>query len=314
MKKTNSTIIFILMVLVSLSKLSGGVLGCTNPSTFILNAGSPKDYPTACSSSNPSTCYPNPLSSVGLGRDAITRIIYTKAELSGIGINAGDLVGLSLYIASLNMNQIDSFEIRMLSVGGQTDARTTSTSIADTAFKKGSQACIGGWNDYDFQKDFYWDGTSNILVEFRISHPSANMTSANIIRTLNATAANFVAYKFSNTSGVKAENEVGGFTAGGLNLCKPHMKFKTCGMLSSMTNHDDIINDKIIRYHHDSQMIEIHSEKNQNGVLKIYSSSGQLLKAIRDVALISVLDLPLGFYVLHYESKTHFETMKIIKD
>ena len=193
------------------------------------SAGTSSNYPSGCSSSSPSTCYPSPYSAVGSGRSGITRIIYTKTELAAKGMKAGIIRSLSFNISNLVVSTIDQYEIRMACVSN-TDA--TKTVPTYTVYGPTTQSCVGGWNEYTFSRGYDWDGLSNILVEIRVNSTGA-MSSANVVKTFASPGGNAVAYKFSNTSGVTAEDETGGFTPSGVAFTKPHVKFKVSSVDST---------------------------------------------------------------------------------
>lgn len=199
----------------------------------------PQSYPTACNSAVPSTCYPNPYSALGNGRAGITRIIYSKAELNALGLRAGILRGLSFYLLTAGVNPLDKFEIRLAGIPAtQFDARVTYPSY--TVYSRTAQACNTTWNDYTFDRNFDWDGNTNLLVEVRTTMNS-NPGQTNTIRTLNVAPTNQVAYKFSNTSGVSPDDDPMAWTGSGAAQTKPQIKIRYSAIDSTGTGATSIL-------------------------------------------------------------------------
>lgn len=282
---------------VNLGKSSSG---CANPLVSTLISGVPQSYPTATNSSIPSTCYPNPFCAVGDGRESITRVIYSKAELQAIGIGTGDILGLSLYLVTAAISSFDSYEIRITNISSTSfDARAGTTQLADTVFISTSNTLSVGWNDFNFTKDFYWDGTSNIMVEFRIKNPSSSMAGGNVFRTLNVAPNNQVAYKYSNTLGVSADNDPMSWTGSGAAQTKPQIKFQYCNKsaagLSNMTGgqfielYPTITNDEIKIISHAQSKYDI----------QVVDMSGKKLLNAENIKTISLKDFSKGIYLVN---------------
>jgi len=107
--------------------------------------------------------YPAPYGNFFFG--AKHQMVILASELNAQGMTvAGDLNSLAFNVAAPNGVQLDDFTIAL--------KNTTSTSVGNT-FETGVTTVHGpadytettGWNTHNFSSPFYWDGTSNILVE-----------------------------------------------------------------------------------------------------------------------------------------------------
>lgn len=125
------------------------------------------------------------------------QIVYTAAELSAAGLAAGNLTGLAMNITGLpSPGSISNYALRI----GTTSSSTLSgftTSGLSTVYGPSSITPVSGWNNITFSTPFYWDGTSNIIVDIRGdgAYGSANATTA-----FTTTAGNTCVFAYSYSS------------------------------------------------------------------------------------------------------------------
>lgn len=144
------------------SECPGAIIAMTATGGDVVSTGSIGTGTTALST----TSYPNPISSFYGG--AKHQMIYTAAELSGLGYRANSIISelaLDVFTAGTSSNTCVDLTIRM--------KNTTSTSLS--AFESGTSTVYGpttwtpsttGWNAFTLTTPFIWDGTSNVIVEF----------------------------------------------------------------------------------------------------------------------------------------------------
>ena len=92
------------------------------------------------------------------------QILYTAAELNAAGLTAGNIESIAFNVAS-NFNAPSAgFEVSVANVSisslTNTFVSTTMTTVVNGTFI-GAQ----GWNTHTFSTPFYWDGTSNLLIQ-----------------------------------------------------------------------------------------------------------------------------------------------------
>ena len=97
-------------------------------------------------------------------RGARHQILIKASELQASGMSAGNISGIGFDVAIPSGGSLSNFEIELKST----------TQIALSAWSNNNlQTCFGpttvndvtGWNQHDFHTPFYWDGTSNIIVQ-----------------------------------------------------------------------------------------------------------------------------------------------------
>ncbi len=103
----------------------------------------------------------------GYYEDEKTQIIYRATELMGMGLQAGPISAFSLNVKTKHSTgEFSGFTVKM---------KHTSLNDANPSgvpFEQGFQtmysantSTVEGWNQFDFNQDFNWNGTDNIMVE-----------------------------------------------------------------------------------------------------------------------------------------------------
>ncbi len=92
---------------------------------------------------------------------------YTAAELTAAGIPAGPLSGISLNLIKHSSRAYTNFNIRLgksaasYLVNGPVTLGASMTPAKTLA----AYHTVNGWNDFNFDTPYTWDGTSNLVVE-----------------------------------------------------------------------------------------------------------------------------------------------------
>ncbi len=123
----------------------------------------------------------------GYWHDGRTQFLYTAAELTAAGLSVGNINALALNVITKNSTiPYNNFNIKLgctnLStlnnfVGGMTTVYAPISGISTTT----------GWNHFDFDNSFFWNGTNNLVVEIcfdnttysQYDHIAYTTTSAN---------------------------------------------------------------------------------------------------------------------------------------
>lgn len=182
----------------------------------ILTSTITNEFPTSFTSN-----YPAPYSTVGLGQSSVNRIIYTKAQLEGMGLKPGVIKSISFEFIVNKLTIYDSFEIRLGSTASTSlDARIDVNTYS--MFKEYNHISTAnqGLKKYNFARGFDWNGEDNLVVETyaATAMPMSNSTS---LKCLNLLAGNQVAYKFSDKLGEHAEFSNKPFLGAGPTASKP---------------------------------------------------------------------------------------------
>lgn len=111
---------------------------------------------------NTGTSYPAPYGNFYWG--AKHQIIIQAAELQAAGMSAGDINSLAFNVATPNGTPMVDFTIGLKNTTTATVGGTFETG-ATTVYGPQTYTETAGWNTHTFSSPFYWDGTSNLLVE-----------------------------------------------------------------------------------------------------------------------------------------------------
>lgn len=155
---------------------------------------------------NGSQTYPAPYGNYYWG--AKHQFLILESELTAEGISAGNLQGLALDVSAVNSAPVHSnFSIRMGS--------SALTSI--TAFQSGLTTVLSpvnyqpvtGWNTHNFNTPFYWNGSSNIIIEICFQN-GGYVNNGNASVRQSATAFTSTVYYRADNSTVCGSSSVTG--------------------------------------------------------------------------------------------------------
>ncbi|MBM4159240.1 MAG: T9SS type A sorting domain-containing protein, partial [Ignavibacteria bacterium] len=114
--------------------------------------------------------------------DARTQMLYTASELTASGLSASHITHIGFDVISASSQTMQGFKIRM-----QNTSATSLTAFVTSGFttvRELDYTVPGtGWQDVNLINTFYWNGTSNLLIE--ICFNNASYTSNT---TVNATS------------------------------------------------------------------------------------------------------------------------------
>ena len=104
-----------------------------------------------------------------------TQYLWTAAEMTAAGVQAGDITNLKFYLNSLgDMMQDLTVRIKHSSLNA-----LTSTAFENSGFtmvyERNTQFINGGLNSIDLTYPFNWDGVSNLVIDFSFNNPSPFM-------------------------------------------------------------------------------------------------------------------------------------------
>jgi gliding motility-associated-like protein len=185
-----------------------------------LNTNIFAEFPT---SSVGTAAYPSIFNTAGAGKSSAHRIIYTKAQLTTMGIKAGVIKSISFGFSNLIPNSYDSFELRI----GSTLSNDAKLLVpAFTVFKQKNYTPISnsGWVKYDFDRGFEWDGKSNLVIE---TYATSSQSIQNISKMLcsgDILPGTQIAFKYSDIANEGAEASKKPYIYSGALASKPLIK------------------------------------------------------------------------------------------
>ncbi|OQP59937.1 hypothetical protein A3860_35425 [Niastella vici] len=114
---------------------------------------------------------------------AKSQYIYLASELTAMGFKAGNISSLGFNVLTKTSTLPDSNLTISLK-------NTTSTNLGSLVFETGATVCysqtystVQGMNTFTFNTPFYWDGTSNLLVEICYDNGTAFSGSGDYVST-----------------------------------------------------------------------------------------------------------------------------------
>lgn len=157
-------------------KPTNNVFFTVSPSSFSI------DDPTAGSfvvigngtGSNAGTAYPAPYGNYFGG--VKHQFIYRASELVAKGLSAGVLSSFGFNVSNLVAGNLLSFSVGMKS-STVNDLTSAWQSGFTTVYSNPAYAAVNGWNMHPLSTPFYWDGSSNILVEVCFNNNNGGTTA-----------------------------------------------------------------------------------------------------------------------------------------
>jgi len=126
------------------------------------------------------------------------QLVYTASELQTQGLVAGNITGLKFHVYSLNNStEPSAFSIYLGSTSNSVLSSFQTTGLT-LSYGPSAPSPATGWNTFTLSTPYYWDGTSNILVDIRMTE--AGYTDYLTDRTYyTATSGNTALYAYSAT-------------------------------------------------------------------------------------------------------------------
>ncbi len=148
--------------------------------------------------------YANPTIFRGGSQDAKTRTIIPASELLALGLQAGEINKLSLYVYyKYSTGSYQNFRVGMY----QTGFSTLSPSVPwynTTQVFYGNVTTAVGWVEFDFDTPFIWNGTSNLYIDFCFNNTTSS--SNDYILAFNPGTSSVEGISFRTASGTNGCN------------------------------------------------------------------------------------------------------------
>jgi hypothetical protein len=109
------------------------------------------------------------------------QVIYTQAELIGLGVEPGQVIAsIGFRTLALSSTGFDGYEDYTIKVGCTNLSSLEGGYIGDltTVFSEDIVLAADSWNVHVFDSPYYWDGTSNLVVEVCYTNPSQPKNAA----------------------------------------------------------------------------------------------------------------------------------------
>ncbi len=167
-----------------------------------------------------STTYHNPF--YGLFSNIHTQHVILASELSAAGMVQGNITSFSMTFTTANSAALLDLSIKI----GTTTATNASTYITSTVtpvYTSASFQSVVGVNSFNFISPYYWDGVSNLVLDFCYGNAS---TTATNVSTVNLDATSYVSSNyFRNTSAISGATACASSTLTGTYSARPQFKF-----------------------------------------------------------------------------------------
>ncbi len=108
-----------------------------------------------------------------------SQYVYGASDLTGSGLSGGDITGIGLDVTSLTGAVVDNFEVLM----GHTSRDTIDDGVLVTGLTsvyRYSTSFSPGANSLQFPTAFTWNGTDNLVVEFRFDNKAESSSGLEI--------------------------------------------------------------------------------------------------------------------------------------
>ncbi|MFT3911082.1 MAG: T9SS type A sorting domain-containing protein [Ferruginibacter sp.] len=103
----------------------------------------------------------------GTGNQIRTQLLYTAAELTAAGLTSGNITSIGLTTTSSSSGTVTGFTIKMGTTVATALTTTFETTPMTTVFTQASFTPLAsGLNTHTLSTPFFWNGTSNIIIDF----------------------------------------------------------------------------------------------------------------------------------------------------
>jgi subtilisin-like proprotein convertase family protein len=181
---------------------------CSGSSITLTGASIPASAGTASIGSGNLTnsSYVNPFYS--LWSNIHTQHLILASELTASGLVAGNLTSIGLDITSAGSLPMINFSLKIGSTNNTTAASFVTSGLIQV-YTNASLMPTSGINNLSFSSPFYWDGVSNIILEF--CHGNAS-SSATMSRTCKSNATSYVSSIKAHVTSATASSSICGNT------------------------------------------------------------------------------------------------------
>lgn len=147
------------------------------------------------------------------------QMLYKASEMIAMGANAGGIDKLSFYVESLNTSNTIYNSVNIQIKCSQIDSLSGWETGMSTVFSVSSYTVHTGWNTFNFNNVYNWDGASNIIIQFCFNNAS---WTSNCSNTYSTTPFNSVIYFRGDNNSICQGTAL---TASNL---RPNIKFGFC--------------------------------------------------------------------------------------
>ena len=134
------------------------------------------------------------------------QILIKANELQASGISAGNITGLAFDVVTPSGGSLQGLEIEIKSTTQQSISSWSNNNLI-SVFGPSTYSDQIGWNQHDFYTPFYWDGTSNIIIQTCFY---SNGYSSNAIMNMSDYSYNSLIYRRRSNSSPCNSNWING--------------------------------------------------------------------------------------------------------
>jgi len=162
----------------------------------------------------------------GYYEDERTQILYKAEELMGAGLIQGHINKLGINVSQkYSSAPFNNFTVKLKQVNMEDIGTAGSNFIAGaTEVYSSNLSTEIGWNEFQLDQAFYWNGASDILVEFCFDNQ--NWSDDDYIMT---SQSNFTSVKYTVADGAAGCSF---YAAGTISNNRPDMRFYSTGIVS----------------------------------------------------------------------------------
>ncbi|HPT04586.1 MAG TPA: BNR-repeat neuraminidase N-terminal domain-containing protein, partial [Bacteroidales bacterium] len=147
-------------------------------------------------STNSSSGYPCPYANYY--KNCRTQYLVTAAELTALGVTSSNITALAFNVSALNgVSALPNFSIKLKATTATVLTTTFDNTGLSEVFLTPSLTVTTGWNTHAFTTPFFWDGTSNVLIDICYSLTTSYTNNPSVYYT--ATTALTSAYYKNDT-------------------------------------------------------------------------------------------------------------------
>ncbi|MBS1651710.1 MAG: gliding motility-associated C-terminal domain-containing protein [Bacteroidetes bacterium] len=183
---------------------------CATPAQIVLGTGS---------GANSSSSYPSPYAK--WWNDCHEQFLYRASELTAMGVQPGYITSLAFNVSALNgVGMLPNYTIKIKCTAA-TQATTFDLTGLTTVYTANYNP-ITGWNQHNFATPYYWDGTSNLLVDVCFSNTSWSFNASSPFTTTPFTSC---VWRFSTNMTTSSCNTA---LTSGTSANRPNTRFGNC--------------------------------------------------------------------------------------
>ncbi|MBI2967723.1 MAG: PKD domain-containing protein [Bacteroidetes bacterium] len=145
---------------------------------------------------NSSSSYPAPYG--GYYYSARHQMLIRASELTAAGASAGNFISLAFNVYIAAGYPLTSFTIRMKSTSNSTVTSTFESTGFTTVWGPQTYTETTGWNTHNFSTPFYWNGTSNVLIDICFNNTSSYSNARTYYTSASFTSTVYY-YSYSST-------------------------------------------------------------------------------------------------------------------